>query len=371
MPYEKIKINKIFFLMKKHTNIFIRNIIDSGKLTCYPEEERKNKIQIFFDNLIWLFRFHQSNENYYLLGFDRKNFKRYKQKYISGRKCAKLIYHKKNQFNRNADKYNIIVHDKFVSAQYMASLGFPAPKTIALVNNEYVTLTESGEEFPLDFLKSEKKELIKDCICKPVDGWCGIGVFQLSIKEGKLFLNNKESEYQKLRDLFSASKYLIQERIIQHKKMAGLNPHCVNTIRLVTCFADNRSIEPFAAFIRIGIGENITDNWHAGGIIVRLNTERGCLEGSGFTMLEHGGKKYERHPETGVKFDGYAIPFCNQAIDLATKLHKYYYCIHSIGWDIAITETGPVFIEANQSWGPDSHFVVEDNFMDKFTKYFK
>ena len=35
---------------------------------------------------------------------------------------------------------------------------------------------------------------------------------------------------------------------------------------------------------------------------------------------------------------------------MAKELHSKLYRIHSVGWDIAITEEGPVFIEGNSKW---------------------
>ena len=152
--------------------------------------------------------------------------------------------------------------------------------------------------------------------------------------------------------------------------MARLNPGSVNTIRLVTCIHED-AVVAFSAAVRIGVEGKITDNWHTGGVLIRLNLEKGCLEGDGFTHPEYTGKKYDRHPQTEVVFDGYEIPYAVQAIALAKKLHRYYYCTHSIGWDIAIAEKGPVFIEANQGWDPHVHLVVEDHFKDRFYKFFR
>jgi hypothetical protein len=361
--------NQLLFLMKKHANIFIRNIITSDKLTCFPEEQRKNKFQIFVDNLIWLLCFHQANELYYILGFDRKNETQYKQKFISGRKCLKFIAGKKYRFNKDAKDYDIIIHDKFIAAQYMKSLGFPVPKTIALIDKNLILFPESGDLWPLTAGVTKRKILFRDCICKPTTDYAGRGIFHMEIQDGTIRVDDKIIQKNNFGDLFSKPPYLVQEKIIQHEKMAKLNPHSVNTIRLVTCF-DDATIKPFSAVVRIGIEGRMTDNWSRGGIIVRLNLDTGCLDQYGFTRPEHKGRKYDHHPETGVLFEGYEIPYCHQALELATKLHRYYYCTHSIGWDIAITEQGPVFIEANQGWGPYVHLVTEDHFMDKFIKYF-
>ena len=56
------------------------------------------------------------------------------------------------------------------------------------------------------------------------------------------------------------------------------------------------------------------------------------------------------HPNSKVVFKDFYIPFYSECIIEAKKLHSYLYNIHSIGWDIAITENGPLFIEANDAW---------------------
>ena len=70
----------------------------------------------------------------------------------------------------------------------------------------------------------------------------------------------------------------------------------------------------------------------------------------GFFNLKFGGK-IDRHPDSGVIFDGYTVPLYHEALQLCLKAHSYFYGIHSIGWDIAISENGPVIIEGNDNWG--------------------
>ena len=109
----------------------------------YPEAPRKKRIRIVADQLIWLARFHHAHEYYYLLGFDRMNEELYRQKNISGRACVKMITRKELQFHEHMKDYEIATHDKFVAAQYMLSLGFPVPRTLAVVRNQQVLFPAS------------------------------------------------------------------------------------------------------------------------------------------------------------------------------------------------------------------------------------
>ena len=301
----------LFLMLRKHIAILIRNVVHSEKLTCWPDAPRKSKARILADNLLWILRFGCANGYYYILGLDCKNTPAHHQKNISGRRARLTRDRKSRTFCNNYWKYDALVNDKFVASRYMDVLGIPVPKMLALVFHSSVLLPESGEELPLGALMTEQQALFSDCICKPVAEGQGRGVFHLEIKEGQLFSNRNRIDHQHLINMFSKSKYIIQERVIQHQRMSNLNPHCVNTIRLVTCIHEG-AVMPFSAGVRLGIKGNITDNWHTGGILIRLNMETRCLNQHGFTLPEHGGKKYEKHPETGVTFEGYEIPFATR-----------------------------------------------------------
>lgn len=97
------------------------------------------------------------------------------------------------------------------------------------------------------------------------------------------------------------------------------------------------------------------DNVARGGLGVRIDLASGRLQGDAMFLPGHGGS-VSRHPETGVPFDGFEIPYFHQAVQAAMDLHQYLYGIHSIGWDIAIGEAGPVIIEGNDDWA--GHFAM-------------
>lgn len=49
-------------------------------------------------------------------------------------------------------------------------------------------------------------------------------------------------------------------------------------------------------------------------------------------------------------FSNFQVPMYKEALDLACTAHRAFYGIRAIGWDIALTENGPVFIEGNDNF---------------------
>ena len=76
----------------------------------------------------------------------------------------------------------------------------------------------------------------------------------------------------------------------------------------------------------------------------------GCFSGSAFIK---DGKAYFQHPMTGTDLIGAPVPFCHEARQLVTDAALRVPELGYIGWDVAITEKGPILVEANQFPGHD------------------
>ena len=48
-------------------------------------------------------------------------------------------------------------------------------------------------------------------------------------------------------------------------------------------------------------------------------------------------------------FAGYRLPYWNEVRELVKNVHAKLPDIKSIGWDVAITENGPILVEGNPS----------------------
>ena len=88
----------------------------------------------------------------------------------------------------------------------------------------------------------------------------------------------------------------------------------------------------------------------------------GILKGNGINKnLE----EFEIHPVSNIKYDNYKIPFFKEITELCTKAAARFNQTNVIGWDVAITDKGPLIVEGNNGPGFDLVQVV----LNKGTKY--
>jgi hypothetical protein len=156
-----------------------------------------------------------------------------------------------------------------------------------------------------------------------------------------------------INELFSRIKdsgYLFQETIHQHPDLNRLNPSCVNTIRMDTFIDQEGHVEIISHYLRMSINNLHIDNISSGGCFVGVNPD-GKLKKFGYTSISKmGGSIFTAHPVTKVVFQDFEIPYFNEAKLFVLQVAKLIPDLRLIGWDMAITETGPLLIEGNDGY---------------------
>jgi hypothetical protein len=140
----------------------------------------------------------------------------------------------------------------------------------------------------------------------------------------------------------------VEEYVIQHKDLMRLSPSGVNTVRIVTQLTPNDKVEILGMFLRISVN-SVVDNYCAGNMIAPMNLSTGIIEGPAFYEDMIKSEEYY-HPITGVQIPGFQIPYWNEVIQMAKDAALYNKESRSVGWDIAVTDDGPVLIEGNNTW---------------------
>jgi hypothetical protein len=195
---------------------------------------------------------------------------------------------------------------------------------------------------------------------KPAAGMCGIGAGVLStaahgcweIRSGQGPID--QLEWKDVEAYFRTAKdaFVFQERLRNHVDLASFGQHALHTVRLTT-FRLNGKISPQAASLRIASRRTVADNFAAGGVAVKVDVASGRLGTGAMKAHESAPASLEVLPDTGQTFKGVTLPHWAESLALACRLHGLLAALPSIGHDIAITDQGPVIVEANENWDGD------------------
>ena len=152
-------------------------------------------------------------------------------------------------------------------------------------------------------------------------------------------------------------------RLRNHPEIADLSNGALATVRAVTCRNERDEFEVTNASFRMAQGRSsVVDNFHAGGIVAKVDLRTGQLGPAtdGAMALGPGRGWCDRHPDTGGQITGRRLPYWPETLELARRAHGEAFADHVvIGWDIAIVDGGPRLIEGNK--GPDLDLVQKSH----------
>lgn len=177
-------------------------------------------------------------------------------------------------------------------------------------------------------------------VVKSSDGQCGEGISIINLKEtgkGELIKKLKKTDND-----------LIEEFIIQHDDLMKLSPSGLNTIRIFTQLNNDDEVEILGTRLRITVNSYV-DNLAAGNIAAPIDEKTGIVDKP--AVYSDITKQDEvKHPITGVDIVGFQVPFWKESIQMVKEAALLHQENRSIGWDIAITNSGPELLEGNHNW---------------------
>lgn len=145
--------------------------------------------------------------------------------------------------------------------------------------------------------------------------------------------------------LVAKGQVLVEEAIVQHPYLASYCAGTVNTTRLVSYF-DGTDVHIVSRVQKFGRGA-VSDQFTWGGFFTMLD-RNGRSVGRG-----HSGKNntfYSVHPDSGLSIVEFQVPLWDQVVALIDRAARVVPDVPYVGWDVAVTENGPLLIEGN--WIP-------------------
>ncbi len=140
---------------------------------------------------------------------------------------------------------------------------------------------------------------------------------------------------------------IFQEFIDQHDLLARFMPASVATIRVTTVMNQTGVCSVRGAYLRLGrTGHKHVSS--ADQVRVPVNIDTGALGPQGYLPSW---QTVDRHPDTGVEFNGFQIPEFSTCLSTAKRLHEKFPFVCCIGWDLAVDKNNDVKVmEWNGNW---------------------
>lgn len=224
-----------------------------------------------------------------------------------------------NSYDFNTNPTNdYAIEDKKIFAERSSKAGLPLIKSLSLNEAEIY-----GGAF---IVKDPSKDM-------------GLG-----IKFAKTFSELKEI-YKKENDLIQP---ILQNHSVLLDILPPNPPLC--TLRLLTTILKDKPICHIAYF-RIGSSDSLVDNVSRGGALAEVEIESGTILHALNAEACKGKEeliKIEKIDGAKLALKNLKLPYFSESVELVKKAHSLIAPnILSIGWDIALTDDGPVIVEAN------------------------
>jgi hypothetical protein len=262
-------------------------------------------------------------------------------KVVSARKSIAWM----NKVNRPEHRSAVDIKPRFYAR--CQELGICTPEVYA-----------SGQPDPELFSRLPERFFVK-----PTYGAGGVGASAFE-RDGSSFRSwdnrqfGKEDLLGHLKELSLGRDLIFQQWIRTHPKLLVLSETALITCRVVTWWEDAHAPEPeiLLAYLRIPAGNTLVDNTgyaDQGQEMLELDTRNGeprfswTVHSSGFGIVAFDHACNDKK----IPLASLSLPDWGATRELVSKLAWAFKDLRTVGWDIGISENGPIAIEGNTAWG--------------------
>ncbi len=294
------------------------------------------------------------------------------------RECSEYLTKEAlEKFQKEINSSNTdLMEDKIFFFERCVEHNLPTPQVLAVLNPNRLPMVgrknipELRNEDDLQrFLTNNNK---RPLMFKRTTGSYGLGMLSVTSDSGKAYDHTgKELSVKSIWEHCRAwpEVFMVQDHMEPDESLKSLMPgRALGTFRVVTYLRkDNKTVDIVYAVAKFPLVGAINDNFHhgaTGNLLCGIDINNGKLKDAwgkkqGKTVVS----RVLRHPDTGVAFTGMDIPFWSNILEVAVHAAQSFKELRTVGWDIAVTNSGIFIIEGNWSYDPDGRQLTENRGM--------
>ncbi len=263
----------------------------------------------------------------------------------------------------NPVKYYIVARNKFMAHKMLENTGIRKSTLYGYYQPEgRVGVNDEIASDLAGVLRILRDKSVDSCVIKTTESSHGDNVWvirHIEYQERDAVLERFDGQRLMLSDVLGNQPLLFEGVVRQTQQFADFNASSVNTVRFMTALYPDGEAKLVAAFIKIGRAGRCVDNAGGGGNVdVCVDPDSGTIR---YAIQYDGWRRItdiDNHPDSGNPLNGVVIDNWQAIKQQVLAYQQAFPYIKTAGWDIAITDDGPVVIEVNDMWDRTGQYFI-------------
>jgi hypothetical protein len=295
-------------------------------------------------------------EEYYEFEFDKRS-KVFRQDFL-GLNEQRLYLDLLNPL-----KYFSLARNKFMAHKMLENTGIRTSELYCYYQPEasYAENPECAGNLS-EVLRILKSKGVQSCVIKTTESSHGDNVWviqNIDYQDNDAILKRFDGQKLNLSSVLGEDALIFESLVRQTEQFAAFNASSVNTVRFMTALYPDGSAKVIATFIKIGRAGRCVDNAGGGGNVdvcvdVATGEIRYAIQFDGWHHVQN----IDTHPDNGNPLNGVVIENWESIKAEVIRFQQAFPYCKVAGWDIAITDAGPVVIEVNDFWDRTGQFFI-------------
>lgn len=263
----------------------------------------------------------------------------------------------------NPVKYYSLARNKYMTHKMLEDTGVRKSELYSYYQPEarYIVSNEQASDI-VGVLRILKNKKVQTCVIKPTESSHGDNVWvinNIEYNDNDAVMTRFDGEEIKLSSVLGQDALIFESVVHQTKQFAAFNESSVNTVRFMTTLYPDGSARVIATWIKFGrVGKCVDNAGDGGNVDAAVDVETGKI----YNVVQFDGwrniTEIEKHPDSGNQLNGVIIENWQTIKEEVKKFQQAFPYCKVAGWDIAVTDEGPVVIEVNDFWDRTGQYFI-------------